>query len=155
MRQAFREAGLRPREQPDFHGWLCVHFVSDAGLYSQGPRLGSLSKLAGATGDLREALLSGRELLPLLQARGLGLRRHGAGVLLFLAPTWLTARTLAWLTAHVALARMTVGAHSDPEAAEPREICRDVLAEAGRWGMSVPRLEAAEPNFAGEGTGLA
>ncbi len=153
VRQAFREAGLRVKEQPDFRGWLWVHFVSDAGLLSQGLRLGSLSQLAGATGELREALLAGRELLPLLPARGVDLRRHRGGVLLFRAPTWLTAPALAWLTAHVALARVSLAAHSDPDAEEPREVCRDTLAEARRLGISVPRLEAAEPHFAREGTG--
>jgi len=153
VRQAFREAGLRLKERPDFRGWLWVHFVSDAGLLSQGLRLGSLSKLVGARGDLREGLLAGRELLPLLQARGLDLRRHRGGVLLFRAPTWLTAPALAWLTAHVALARVSLAAHTDPDAEEPREVCRDTLAEARRLGISVPRLEAAEPHFAREGTG--
>lgn len=150
VRQAFREAGLRLKEQPDFRGWLWVHFVSDAGLFSQGLRLGSLSKLAGATGDLREGLLAGRELLPLLKARGVDLRRHRGGVLPFRAPTWLTAPALAWLLAHFAPARVNFEAHSDPEAEEPREICRDTLAEARRLGVAVPRLEAAEPGFARE-----
>ncbi|MCF6474621.1 ketopantoate reductase [Nonomuraea sp. MG754425] len=153
VRQAFREAGLRIKERPDFRGWLWVHFVSDAGLFSQGLRLGSLSKLAGATGALREALLAGRELLPLLTARGVDLRRHRVGVLPFRAPTWLTAPVFAWLTAHVTAVRVNIEAHSDPDAEEPREICRDTLAEARRLGISVPRLEAAEPNFAREGTG--
>ncbi len=153
VRQAFREAGFRLREQPDFRGWLWIHFVSDAGLHSQGLRLGSLAKLAGATGDLREALLASRELLPLLEARGLSLRRHRGGGLLFRAPTWLTAPALAWLTAHVASVRVNFEAHSDPEAQEPREICRDALAEARRLGVAVPRLEAAEPSFAREGKG--
>jgi 2-dehydropantoate 2-reductase len=153
VRQAFREAGLRLKEQPDFRGWLWVHFVSDAGLLSQGLRLGSLSKLAGAKGDLREGLLTGRELLPLLQARGLDLRRYRGGVLLFRAPTWLTAPALAWLTAHVPLARVSLAAHSDPDAEEPREICRDTLAEARRLGVAAPRLEAVEPLFAREGMG--
>ncbi|RKS08519.1 ketopantoate reductase [Nocardiopsis sp. Huas11] len=153
VRQAFREAGLRIKERPDFRGWLWVHFVSDAGLFSQGLRLGSLSELAGSTGDLREGLLAGRELLPLLQARGIDLRRHRGGVLPFRAPTWLTAPVLAWLTAHVALARVSLTAQSDPDAEEPREVCRDTLAEARRLGVSVPRLEAAEPLFAREGTG--
>ncbi len=155
VRQAFREAGLRPKERPDFRGWLWVHFVSDAGLFSQGLRLGSLSELVGARGDLREGLLAGRELLPLLEARGLDLRRHRGGVLLFRAPTWLTAPVFAWLTAHFALARVSLAAHSDPDAEEPREVCRDTLAEARRLGISVPRLEAAEPHFAREGTGRA
>ena len=153
VRRAFRAAGLRIKERPDFRGWLWVHFVSDAGLFSQGLRRGSLSKLAGATGDLREGLLAGRELLPLLTARGVDLRRHRGGVLLFRAPTWLTAPVLAWLTAHVALVRASFAAHSDPDAEEPREVCRDTLAEARRLGVPVPRLEAAEPYFAREGTG--
>jgi len=148
VRQAFREAGLRIKERPDFRGWLWVHFASDAGLLSQGLRLGSLSKLAGSAGGLREGLLTARELLPLLEARGLDLRRHRVGVLPFRAPTWLTAGVLAWLTAHVAVARVSVTAHSDPDAEEPREVCRDTLAEARRLGVSVPRLEAAEPYFA-------
>lgn len=152
VRRVFRDAGFRLRERPDFRGWLWIHFVSDAGLHSQGLRLGSLAKLAGSTGAFREALLAGRELLPLLEARGLDLRRHRGGGLLFRTPTWLTAPALAWLTAHVALARVNFAAHSDPEAQEPREICRDTLAEARRLGVSVPRLEAAEPHFAREKT---
>lgn len=148
VRQAFHEAGLRLKEWPDFRGSLWVHFVSDAGLFSQGLRLGSLSKLAGSTSDFREGLLAGRELLPLLEARGLDLRRHRGGVLLFRAPTWLTAPALAWLTAHVAPVRVNFAAHDDPDAEEPREVCRDTLAEARRLGISVPRLEAAEPHFA-------
>src|SRR3569833_1104351 len=101
VRQAFREAGFRLKERPDFRGWLWVHFVSDAGLFSQGLRRGSLSELAGATGDLREGLLAGRELLPLLEARGIDLRRHRGGVLLLRAPTWLPAPVLARLPAHL------------------------------------------------------
>jgi 2-dehydropantoate 2-reductase len=151
VRQVFREAGFRLWERPDFRGWLWVHFVSDAALYSRGLRLGSLSKLTGSAGDLREALLAGRELLPLLEARGVDLRRHRSGLLLFRAPSWLTASVFAWLTAHFAPARATFEAHSDPEAEEPREVCRDTLAEARRLGISVPRLEAAEPSFAREG----
>lgn len=147
VRQAFRAAGLRIKERPDFRGWLWVHFASDAGLLSQGLRRGSLSELAGSAGDLREGLLTGRELLPLLEARGLDLRRHRVAVLPFRA-AWLTAPVLAWLTAHVAVARVSLAAHSDPDAEEPREVCRDTLAEARRLGVPVPRLEAAEPHFA-------
>lgn len=151
VREVFREAGFRLRERPDFRDWLWIHFVADAGVHSRGLRLGSLAKLAGARSDLREALLTSRELLPLLEARGLDLRRHRGGGLLFRAPAWLTAAALAWLTVHVPLARMSFVAHSDPDAEEPREVCRDTLAEARRLGIAVPRLEAAEPAFAREG----
>ncbi|GAA3989837.1 2-dehydropantoate 2-reductase N-terminal domain-containing protein [Allokutzneria multivorans] len=153
VRQAFRDAGLRPKERPDFRAWLWGHFVADAALLSQGLRLGSLSELTGDGRGLREAMLTGRELLPLLRARGLDLRRYRLYALMFWAPTWLTASVLAWLTAHVPLARASIAAHSDPDAQEPREVCRDTLAEARRLGVSVPRLEAAEPYFETLGSG--
>lgn len=146
-RQVFREAGFRLREEPDFRGWLWIQFVSDAGLHSQGLRLGSLAELAGATGYLGEAMRVSRELIPVLEARGIDLRRHRGGVLQFRAPTWLTSSTLAWMTTHFAPVRVNFEAHSDPEAQEPEEICRDTLAEARRLGIATPRLEATEPNF--------
>jgi len=151
VRQLFREAGFRILEQPDLRGWLWIHFVMDASLYSQSLRLGSLADLAGARRDLREALLAGRELLPLLEARGVDLSRHRGSVLFMRAPTWLTASALAWLTTHVALTRLSFEAHSDPEAEEPRAVCRDTMAEARRLGIAVPRLEAVEPSFTRSG----
>ncbi|MDX8053860.1 2-dehydropantoate 2-reductase N-terminal domain-containing protein [Lentzea sp. BCCO 10_0798] len=145
VRRVFREAGFRIKEEPDFRGWLLLHFVSDAGLFSQGLRLGALADLAGRRHDLREALLAGRELLPLVEARGVVVGRRA---LLFRAPTWLTAPLFAWLTAHFGPVRDNFATHSDPEAEEPRVICRDVLADARRLGVAAPRLAAAEPSFA-------
>jgi len=150
-RRTFREAGFRVREKRDFRGWLWLHFALNAGLHSQGLRRGTLADLAGARRDLREALLAARELLPVLEARGADLRRHRSGTLGLRAPTWLTAPALAWLTAHVPLVRRSFEGHADPGAEEPREVCRDALAEARRLGIAVPRLEAAEPSFAGNG----
>lgn len=147
VRQVFREAGLPFTEHSDFRGWLWIHFVADAGIHAQGLRRGTLSKLAGSRRDLREALLATRELLPLLQARGLDLRRHRGGVLLYRAPVWLTSSLFAWVTRRVPLARRALEVHSDPEATEPRTICRDTLAEARRLGIAAPRLEAAERYF--------
>ncbi|MBB4686590.1 ketopantoate reductase family protein [Amycolatopsis jiangsuensis] len=146
-RRAFGEAGFRITEKTDFRGWLWLHFVSNAGLHSQGVRLGSLARLAGSTADLREAVRTGRELLPLIEARGVDLERHRGQVRQLRAPSWLTARLLAWLTVHFEPVRANFAAHSDPAAREPREICRDTLAEARRLGIAVPRLEAAEPEW--------
>ncbi|WP_394618733.1 ketopantoate reductase family protein [Lentzea sp. JNUCC 0626] len=147
VRQVFREAGFKLREHPDLPGWLLIHFVSDAGMFIQGLRLGSLSDLVGKPAAFREALLAGRELLPLVEARGVDLRRHRASVLRYRLPAWLMAPAFSWLVTHFALARLSLEAHSDPTTAEPREVCRDTLAEARRLGVAVPRLEAAEPTF--------
>lgn len=142
-RQAFRDAGFRIREQPDMRGWLWTHFILDTGLHSQAVQRGALADLVGSTGDLREALSVSRELLPVLQARGVDLRRHWRGVLALRLPPLLTAPILSWLLAHVPLARITFEVHADPAAEEPRVICRDALAEARRRDIAVPRLESA------------
>lgn len=148
VREVFRGAGFRPQEQSDFRGWLWLHFVFNAGVHLQGLKLGSLAKLIGRTDALREALLVSRELLPLLEARGVDLRRHRGGVLPFRAPIWLTAPALSWVLAHIPSLRANLEVNSDPEAQESREICQDILTEARRLKVSVPRLEAAEPAFA-------
>ncbi|MCD2198197.1 ketopantoate reductase [Actinomycetospora endophytica] len=151
VRRTFREAGLRIREQPDFRGWLWIHFLSDAGLQAQALRRGALADLIGAPGDLRAAMLTSRELLPLLEARGVDLSRHRGALLQFRAPAWLTGAALALVTATVPVLRRSFEAHADPAAEEPRAICRDVLDEARRRGVATPRLEAAEHLFATAG----
>jgi 2-dehydropantoate 2-reductase len=147
VRSVFRGAGFRISEQPDIRGWLWIHFAFNAGMHSQGVRLGSLSDLIGAPNDLRDALLTAREMLPVVQKRGIDLNRHRAAVLPFRVPAGMTAAVMSWLISHVKAARTNMEAQSDPTAEEPRAICRDVLADARRFGVPVPHLEAAEKYF--------
>lgn len=144
VRRVFRDAGFRISERPDFRGWLWLHFIADAGMHSQGLRFGSLSELVGSRPRLRDALRTTRELIPLLQARGIDLRRHRRGLLLYRTPTALTSALLAWATAHVPALSRSLSAHSDPDAREPHAVVRDVLAEARRLRVPAPRLEAVE-----------
>ena len=148
VRQVFREAGLRVREQPDFRGWLLIHFAANAGMHSQGLKAGSLSNLVGSSSRFREALLTTRELLPLLEARGVDLRRHRRSTLMFRAPARVTAAAVAWATVHIPAAGRSLQAQTAIDAEEPRAICRDTLSEAHRLGITVPRLEAVAPRLA-------
>jgi 2-dehydropantoate 2-reductase len=147
VREVFRAARFRVQERPDFRSWLWVHYVSTAGLLAQAQRVGSMAELVGAWRELRAAMLTTRELLPLLEARGIDLRRHRATVLAFRAPAAVTGGLLALLTRYVPLLRVNFASHSDPDAREPREVCQDVLAEARRLGVATPRLAASEPYF--------
>jgi len=108
---------------------------------------GSLSKLVGSTSGFREALLTTRELLPLLTARGIDLSKHRRSVLLYRLPVRLSSTAFAWVTAHLTSISRSLRAHTDPTAEEPRAVCRDTLAEARRLGVPAPRLEAVEPRF--------
>jgi 2-dehydropantoate 2-reductase len=149
-RRVFRGAGFKISEQPDIRGWLWIHFAFNVGMHSQGVRLGSLSDLIGAPNDLRDALLTAREMLPVVQKRGIDLGRHRMAVLPFRVPAGMTAAVMSWLISHVKAARTNMEAQSDPIAEEPRAICRDALADARRLGVPVPHLEAAEEYFAAE-----
>ncbi|KQV06424.1 ketopantoate reductase family protein [Leifsonia sp. Root112D2] len=150
VRRVFRGAGFSISEQSDIRGWLWIHFAFNAGMHSQGVRLGSLSHLIGAPKDLRDALLVAREMLPVVQKRGIDLDRHRMAVLPFRMPAGMTAAVMSWLINHIKALRTNLEAQSDPTAEEPRAICRDALADSRRFGVPVPRLEAAEKYFTAE-----
>lgn len=142
VQATFRQAGFHIREEANMREWLWLHFISDVGMHAQGHLHGGLANLIGNSRALREALLTSRELLPVLQARGVDLRRHRGALLAYRLPG-LVAAIVAWTTAHVPIAQESLAAHTDPDAAEPRAVLRDALEEARRLGVATPRLEAA------------
>ncbi|XVU22983.1 ketopantoate reductase family protein [Actinoplanes sp. CA-054009] len=143
VRSLFREAGFKFRENPDFRGWLWLHFIQNAGLHTQSLKLGSLARVTGSSA--RDAVLAVRELLPLVAARGIDLSRHRSDVLAVRAPAGLTGPALAWLMTRIPPVRRVLQSHTNPH--ELQAVCQDTLAEARRLGIPTPRLEAAEPYF--------
>lgn len=142
VQSAFRQAGFRVRVESDLREWLWLHFVADVGMHAQGRRYGGLANMIGNRRAFRDALLTSRELLPVLSARGVDLRRHGGTMLSYRLPG-LTAAAMAWATAHVPIAQASLAAHTDPDAPEPRAVLRDALQEARERGVPTPLLEAA------------
>ena len=67
-------------------GWLWLHFIADAGMFAQALRSGSLANMIGDRRAFRDAFLTTRELLPILEARGVDLRRHRSAMLPFRLP---------------------------------------------------------------------
>jgi len=137
---AFRQAGLAVRQERDMRGWLWLHFIADAGMFSQGVRSGSLAKMIGDRRAFREAFLTTRELLPLLEARGVDLRRHRTAMLPYRLPR-LVAAVSGWATTLIPIAQRSLAAHTDPDAPEARAVLEDTLREARRLSIPTPRLE--------------
>ena len=140
VQAVFRQAGFTIREERDMRGWLFLHFVADAGMFAQGVRSGGLARMIGDRRAFSDAFATGRELLPVLEARGVDLRRHRVALLPLRHPA-LVATATAWATAHIPFARASLAAHTDPDAAEPRAVLRDMLRDARRFGIPAPRLE--------------
>lgn len=137
---AFRQAGLAVRQETDMRGWLWLHFVADAGMFDQAIRSGSLANMIGDSRAFRDAFLTARELLPVLEARGVDLSRHRNATLPFRLPG-LIAAVSGFATAVIPIARRSLAAHTDPHAAEARAVIDDTLREARRLGIATPRLE--------------
>lgn len=137
---ASRQAGLTIRQQKDMRGWLWLHFIADAGMFDQGVRSGSLANMIGDRRAFRDAFLTTRELIPVLTARGVDLRRHRTAMMLYRLPR-LAATVTGWATRLVPIAQRSLAAHTDPHAAEAQAVIRDTLSEARRLGIPTPRLE--------------
>ena len=148
---AFRQADVTVRTERDMRGWLWLHFVFDAGIFAQGLRSGGLANMVGDREALREAFANSRELLPVVEARGVDLRRHRGTTLPARLPG-LTGAVFAQATARLPIARVSLSAHTDPHAAEPRAVIDDTLREAHRLGVPVPRLESALEHALGSGS---
>jgi len=136
----FRQAGISVRQERDMRGWLWLHFIADAGMFAQALRSGSLANMAGDRRAFREAFVTTRELLPVLEARGIDLRRHRGAVLPYRLPG-LVAAAAGWMSARVPLTQRSLEAHTDPHAAEALAVLEDTLREAHRLGIPAPRLE--------------
>lgn len=122
-------------------GWLRLHFVADAGMLAQALDQGSLAALVGDRQAFRRAFSTTRELLPLLRARGVDLRRHRWSTVPYRFPLLVGAATGA-ATAWIPIARRALAAHTDRALVEGRAVVDDALGEARRLGVPAPLLEA-------------
>lgn len=137
---AFRRAGLTIRQENDMRGWLWLHFIADAGMFSQGIRSGSLANMIGDRRAFRNAFLTTRELLPLLEARGIDLRLHRNALMPYRLPR-LIATASGWATRLVPIAQRSLAAHTDPHTTEARAVLEDTRREAHRLNVPTPLLE--------------
>jgi 2-dehydropantoate 2-reductase len=140
VRTAFRQAGLAVRDEKDMRGLLWMHFVSDAGMFAQAIRSGGMPNMIGDRRAIRDTFLTSRELVPLLKARGVDLSAHRGSTLPYRLPR-LVAALSALATTLIPIAQVSLAAHTDPDAAEPRAVLEDTLREAHRLNIPAPRLE--------------
>lgn len=139
-RLAFRQAGFVVRDQADMRGWLWLHVVLDAGMFSAALQHGGLAAMIGDRRALSDAFQTSRELLPVLEARGVDLSLHRTATVPARFPR-VTGTMLALATRLVPIARASLAGHGDPNAAEPRAVIDDTLRTARDLGIATPRLQ--------------
>ncbi|SEQ93056.1 ketopantoate reductase family protein [Lentzea albida] len=148
VRDLFQRTGFSVSRVRDFRDWLWFHFIVDAAFLAPVLAAGGRAGFARSAGATREPFLLIREMIPLLKARG-GTPRLGATV---------ASRVPVGLLGFVlrqALSRENIFSHVLEQTErtgymtrEPAGVyARDVLAEARRLGVALPRLAALEPVF--------
>ena len=144
----FRRTGFSVSKVQDFRSWLWFHFIIDAALLAPILAAGGMSGFARSAGAAREPVLLAREMIPLLKAKG-GTPRLGAAI------ASVVPAGLLGLLLRKALSGDNIFSHvleqTERTGYLTREAAgvyaRDVLAEARRLGVPLPRLAALETVF--------
>lgn len=149
VRELFSAADFSVSAVEDFRSWLWFHFILDAGIMVGSLRMGSFAELVKSRSAVAEVVRLIREMIPVLEAKG-GTPRLGAAAAKYV-PAGLFGFALPKLAggdnilSYIMDQAQGTG-HVDYEgtAIYPR----DVLADARRLGIAVPKLEAQESAFA-------
>lgn len=149
VRELFRAAGFSVSEKRDFRDWLWFHYILDAGLLAEVLRVGGITDYLRSRKNLTNSVFLVREMRSVIRAKG-G-RRGLVGVLVSILPAGLLGFVAHKVLngdnmAHFVLMQLE---DSYPTNYHLTSLyARDVLAEARKLGVSLPRLAALEPAFA-------
>ena len=144
-RELFTRAGFTISEQRDFRSWLFVHFAIACAIETEALKAGSMMRAITSGRHRRDFILNVRELIPLLAARSVDLRPQSSNLAPFRLPAWLIGPIMGLAPMLVRSFRVLIDSHSNME--ELRSTCRDVLAEARRIHVNLPRLESGSSLF--------
>ena len=145
VRELFTKAGFGIVEQRDFRSWLFVHFALNCSMQTEALKAGSAPGAFASGRHRRGLILNMRELVPLLAARSVDLKDQSSYLLPLRLPTWLLGPVMGLAPKLLAPLRVVLDSHANME--ELRSTCRDVLTEARRINVNLPRLEAASSLF--------
>ncbi|WP_070001124.1 ketopantoate reductase family protein [Cellulosilyticum sp. I15G10I2] len=148
VRILFEKAGFSIAQRKDFHSWLLVHFVINAGIAAQALKIGGYDKVFDSTVNLKETIILVREMLPLIRAKG-GKISLGTYLAMYL-PSGIIGLILKKAMAKGSIARdiMSGMFESDQFNLDTAGFFpKDVLADARMLGISLPRLTALQSVF--------
>lgn len=148
IRSMFENAGFKVSIKKDIRSWLWEHFIMNAGMAAIALHVGGYETLYNSSENIKESFLLMREMTPLFIAKG-GKSSFGQRLLLSL-PGWLTGFTLQKVMKKGSLARYIMdcveeSGHSTYELTS--DYPRDILSDARKRGISLPRLELLESSF--------
>lgn len=140
VRELFAQTGFKIKEHSDFKGWLWIHFVVDAGFFSKVLEVGSVNEVFSSNKHLKDVMLNVRELLQLVEKRGINLSNNLPDIKMYMRPTWIGSLMVRALMKISPPFRTMVYSHDNPE--EAKSYGRYVLKVAHELNFKLPRLES-------------
>lgn len=142
VRDLFTKTGFKRHEYRDFRGWLWIHFVINAGFFAQVLAVGSVGGVFRSSTQVAKAVRTVKELLTVVEQRGINLDDHAAETALYRRPAWMASLLIRLVLTISPPLRLFL--YSFNNIREEQSYCRAVLDEAHRLNIPVPRLEVVK-----------
>lgn len=145
VRALFEQTGFKIKEHSDFKGWLWIHFIVDAAFFSKVLEVGSVRKVFSSHKHLKDVMLQVRELLPLVEKRGIDLSNNKGDTRMYRRRAWVGSLMVRFLLRISPPFTTMVYSHNNPE--EAVSYGREVLKVAKSLKFKLPSLEASLKEF--------
>lgn len=144
----FASAAISVEYPADMLEWIWIHMAINAAVISTAAAGVDLSdpaaaaaRLMGSTRLLHDAILTIRECLRVVEARGVDLTRYRSEVAPYRLPAWAAAPVMRRMFARNELTRRIMLLHTN--AADLKYLCAHVHDTAEELGVATPRFTAA------------
>jgi 2-dehydropantoate 2-reductase len=135
----FKSAGFKSMVNKDFRSWLFGHFVMNAALHIEISKAGtSMLEAVQTTNHWKNVIANGKELLPLLKARNVDIKKS-PDLKIFQSPPCLLSFGMKLAVKFLPTIKQVFASHSNQE--EKNSYARDVMDMAERMKISLPRYE--------------
>jgi 2-dehydropantoate 2-reductase len=135
----FKSAGCKSMVNKDFRSWLFGHFAMNAALHIEISKTGtSMLEAVQSTNHWKNVIANGKELLLLLKARNVDVRKS-SDLIIFQLPPWLLSFGMKVAIKFLPPMKQLFASHSNQE--EKNSYAKDVINMAERMKISLPRYE--------------
>lgn len=135
---AFQDAGIQVEKPENVLHWIWVHMAINAGVISTCLKVGSARAFMGRAKALREGILTMREALKVVQARGVAMEDYRQETRMYYLPTLFSSHLFKAYFARNELSRSIMEMHNNLD--DLYEICNDVYRSAAQLHVDTPLL---------------
>lgn len=145
IEKMFNESGINVEKPKNILHWIWVHMAINSGVISTCLKYRSASGFMNSTKALREGILTMRETLKVVEARGVNMNDFKNETRMFYFPAFLSSILFRVYFKKNVLSRKIMELHNNMD--DLYEICNDVYKTATELGIDTPLFTQKEKYF--------